>query len=68
MLCGDFDGTDHIGKSKPTTEQLASLSQLFDHLQGRVGITKGEFYGHEDFGKPACPGFEVMKFVHKYKG
>jgi N-acetylmuramoyl-L-alanine amidase len=68
MLCGDFDGEDHVGKSKPTPEQLASLSQLFDHLVGLLNITKREIYGHMDFGKPACPGYDVMKFIHKYKG
>lgn len=68
LLLGDFEGPDHVGRSKPTEEQLASLSQLLDLLTSELNIAVKDIYGHLDFGKPACPGFEVMKHLHKYKG
>ena len=68
LLLGDFAGQDHVGRSKPTEEQLASLRQLLDQLTGELQIAPKDVFGHIDFGKPACPGFEVMKFIHKYKG
>ncbi len=68
MLVGDFDGENHVGKSKPTEEQLASLDQLFSNLRSELNLSKDSIYGHRDFGKPSCPGFEVMKFIHKYRG
>lgn len=68
LLLGDFDGQDYTGRSKPTDEQLKSLRMLLDQLVAELQIAPKDIYGHFDFGKPACPGFEVMKFIHKYKG
>ena len=66
MLVGDFDGEDHIGKSKPTDAQLDSLKKLLDKIRGDLDLDKSAVFGHRDFGKPACPGFEVTKFLHNY--
>ena len=68
MMCGDFDGTEHIGKSEPTENQLESLGKLLDILVDTLNLPKTSVYGHTNFGKPACPGYEVMKFINKYKG
>jgi len=68
MLVGDFDGNGHKGKSKPTECQLDSLKDLLDHLTGKLNINITEIYGHCDFGKPACPGDDVMNYIRKYRG
>jgi hypothetical protein len=68
MLVGDFDGVDHVGTTKPTDDQLASLGQLLDKLTSDLGLPKTAVHGHSDFGKPACPGFEVMEFINTYRG
>ena len=68
LLLGDFAGQDHDGRSEPTPEQLESLEMLLDKLTSELHLSPQDIYGHFDFGKPACPGFEVMKFIHKYKG
>jgi N-acetylmuramoyl-L-alanine amidase len=68
MLCGDFDGDGHVGKSKPTQAQLDALKWTLDFLTAAYKISKADVYGHCDFGKPACPGFAVMDFITKYRG
>lgn len=68
LLCGNFSGKDHVGKSKPTNEQLASLCQLLDRLTVELDIPRKSVFGHFDFGKPACPGYEVEDFIYKYRG
>lgn len=67
LVLGDFDGVEHVGKSKPTEEQLASLRQLLDKLVGDYSLPRTEVYGHSDFGKPACPGFVLDKFIEGYR-
>jgi len=68
MLVGNFDGENYEGTSIPTNEQLESLKNLLDKLINDLNLSKNEVYGHRNFGKPACPGYEVMKTIHKYKG
>lgn len=68
LVCGDFDGPNHVGKSSPTEEQLKSLKGLLDRLTSELSIPKKEVYGHCDFGKPACPGWDIHKFILKYGG
>jgi len=67
MLVGDFDGENHKGKSKPTPEQLDSLEKVLNKLTTELFLKKSDVYGHISFGKKACPGYEVMKFIKTYK-
>lgn len=67
MLCGDFDGPTHIGKSKPTDLQKTALIWLLDYLTKTYSIPKSEIYGHTDFGKKDCPGNIIMEEIKKYK-
>ena len=68
LVCGDFDGSKHIGKSKPTKEQFESLNNLLNKLTSELAIPKHNVFGHCDFGKPACPGWDLYKFILKYRG
>ena len=72
MLNGHFSGEGYDkGIQEPTDKQLKSLRQLLDHLIDfelvDVGLTKKDVYGHHDFGKPACPGVTVSRFLDTYK-
>lgn len=68
MLVGDFSGPDHVGTSSPSTSQLMSLKNLLDLLVMTIpNIKKTGIYGHCDFGKPACPGYEIMELIEDYK-
>ena len=64
MLCGDFSGPTHVGKSKPTKEQLDSLEKLINYIRVRLNLNLPA-YGHCDFGKENCPGNDVMKYMKK---
>ena len=68
MLVGDFDGPKHKGTSNPTKEQKDSLEFLIETLIALFPkINENSIFGHCDFGKPACPGYEIMEIVNKYK-
>lgn len=70
LLEGDFDGKNHIvdiGDGSPTSNQLISLGEILNYLTEQYGILKSEIYGHCDFGKAACPGYDVYEFIGKYK-
>lgn len=68
MLCGDFNGSTHVGKTDPTDEQMYSLEKLLDMLTKRFNILREEVYGHSNFGKIACPGYVVEQFIKEYRG
>jgi N-acetylmuramoyl-L-alanine amidase len=68
MLVGDFTGPDHIGQSEPTDRQLSALKYLLNKLRLKYGLEKADVYGHNDFGKKACPGDIVVGFLDNYKG
>jgi len=68
MLCGDFTGPGHVGKSEPTKAQLGSLRGLLNHLTKELTLPRTSVYGHCDFGKPACPGNIVMDLIKEYRG
>lgn len=64
MLAGNFTGPGHnLGTSDPTQEQLKSLEFLINYLQDAFGFSSQEVYGHYHFGKRACPGSFVEKWI-----
>ncbi len=66
MLVGDFAGPGHEeGVSEPTAEQLKSLEELCEYLFRAFELSYQDVYGHYHFGKPACPGFVVEKWIVK---
>lgn len=67
MLVGNFAGPGNVNGKAPTQEQLNSLRKLLNHLVADLDLTKQDVYGHQDFGKPVCPGFVVYDFITDYK-
>jgi len=65
MVVGDFAGIDHSG-DEPWPIQIESIEKLLDHLIANYNLTKNDVYGHEAFGKPACPGFTISNLIRKY--
>ena len=64
MLVGNFNGTGYeLGTSEPTKEQIKSLEELVKYLQDQLKLTNQDIYGHYHFGKPACPGHTLQKWV-----
>jgi len=60
---GNFYGTGYQGTQEPTPAQLQTARALWDHCKKLWGWSDEDLYGHCDFGKPACPGFELMELV-----
>ena len=70
MLVGNFDGVNYKGKGNPTVEQLSSLSHLCDILINHtpmLKLNKKDVYGHIDYGKMACPGYDVYTWISNYR-
>jgi hypothetical protein len=69
LVMGDFNGVDHSGMdSHPTKEQLHSLKQLLNTLlkNEKLDLDETEIYGHDSFGKPACPGYILINFIKNF--
>lgn len=66
MIQGNFDGPEYdLGTSEPTKEQIQSLGELVDYLIKAFEFTNQDVYGHFHFGKPACPGYVLQKWVEE---
>jgi hypothetical protein len=62
MLVGDFAGPGHAG-GEPTAAQEQAFFALAEHLMATLGLPPSAFFGHCDFGKPACPGTTTYEWV-----
>lgn len=67
LVCGDFGSKNHKGKSHPTKEQIESLDFLLGVLRMQYRLKRKDVYGHNSFGKEACPGDDLVKFIDAYK-
>ncbi|WP_420318590.1 N-acetylmuramoyl-L-alanine amidase [Ekhidna sp.] len=66
MAVGNFNGPGYdMGSSEPTKEQIKSIDFLVDYLIKSHKLSNQDVYGHYHFGKPACPGHELQKYVEK---
>ena len=56
----DSLGVCYVGSSDPTLEQIDGIRTLAAALRGKYGITKDEWFGHNDFTtRKKCPGFSI---------
>ncbi len=68
MLVGNFNGTGYaLGKEGPSQQQMDALQWLVDWLQKALNLSNQEVYGHYHFGKPACPGYVVSRWIENYR-
>ncbi len=66
-LLGDFDGRGHKGINDPTASQLQVLDALLQKLVHDPALVNFEgIRFHSDFGKPACPGNEIEKWLKNH--
>jgi len=67
-VCGNFvgDGWDD-GDKAPTESQMKALEQLVEILQRNFNIPNTKVYGHYHFGKPACPGTAIKKWIERHR-
>lgn len=47
----------------PTPEQMASVKKVWDTLAKMFNFDIKDIYGHNDWGKPACPGTVITGFI-----
>jgi len=68
LVAGDFS-YESVARSDgdPTQAQLDALEYLLTHLEIRLNFTAADVYGHQDFGKPACPGTTLYNYIQRRK-
>lgn len=65
LVAGFFRGvgvTD-TGAGDPTLPQVVSVIQLWRDLKKHFNFSSSDLYGHDDFGKPACPGYALRRLI-----
>ena len=66
MLQGNFDGPGNdLGIAEPSNGQMNSLSELSDYLLESFILSNQDIYGHYHYGKQACPGTHVAKWIEE---
>lgn len=61
---GNFSGPGYRGSQVPTKAQVRSLSQLWGICSDLWEWADTQLFGHFHFGKPACPGTELLEFIY----
>ena len=64
---GHFSGPGYRGTQAPTESQMQVARLLWGHLSTIWNWGPECLFGHFDFGKPACPGYELMGFVESIR-
>ncbi len=68
MFVGNFKGPGHdLGSDGPTDDQMASVEELVNFLLETFRLNKQDVFGHYHFGKPACPGYAVQKWIEDFR-
>lgn len=65
-ICLDGDFT----QQHPTAQQLSALQGLLDHLcteHPEFPADRSDVFGHSEVGSSACPGFNLLPSVQKYR-
>lgn len=60
---GNFSGPGYKGTQEPTDAQMESVKLLWEKVKSLFLLKNSQLYGHYNFGKPACPGYTLMKFI-----
>jgi hypothetical protein len=60
---GNFSGPGYKGTQEPTTDQIRSFKLLWMKAKELWGLKNNQLFGHYNFGKPACPGYVLMKLI-----
>ena len=61
---GNFSGPGYSGTQRPTKEQMDSVDRLWRLCRGLWCWSGAGLYGHFHFGKPACPGGDLLEYVY----
>lgn len=65
-VMGDFNGPGHNVEGGPSPEQLSSTEWLMSYLCDLLNLSRANAFGHDDFGKPACPGFDIKDVIRTF--
>ena len=64
---GNFSAPGYAGTQTPTPAQTDLLAKVWEHLKLTWGWFNSDLYGHAHFGKPTCPGNELMEFIEAHR-
>lgn len=65
IVCGgDFSGPGYVGRNEPTLNEMLSLLSLIRWLCFHLELDYDDILGHDDLGKPNCPGTVLSTVVN----
>lgn len=66
IVCGgNFSGTGYQGKELPTQLQLDALKNLVNWLKPNLYLNNKQIKFHSNYGKPACPGYNIENYINQ---
>lgn len=65
VLAGRFSNAANITYGSPTVAQLEASMQVWKFLRDAFELTEADLFGHFDFGKSGCPGFDLENWIVK---
>jgi hypothetical protein len=60
---GNFSGPGYKGTQEPTEAQRTNVLTMWAFLKVFLGLRNNQLFGHYSFGKPACPGYQLMMTI-----
>ena len=68
MVAGYFKGPGfEDGTTGPNFKQMPAVEELVDYLLASFKFSKQQIYGHYHFGKRACPGYALEKWIEEQR-
>lgn len=64
---GNFSGPGYVGTQSPTKAQLKTADVLWEWAKRVFSFKNNQLFGHFDFGKPACPGYDLMQYIERIR-
>lgn len=67
LVMGDFPGVGYAGKHNPSVNQLKNLYKTIEFVKQRFTGIGNRVFGHNKFGKLACPGYEIENTLNNIR-
>lgn len=64
---GNFSGPAYKGTQRPSQEQMDSVDKLWKLCRDLWGWSGTGLFGHFHFGKPACPGADLLEYIYSHR-
>lgn len=64
---GNFSGPGYYGTEAPLMRQMDAVDRLWKLCRGLWDWDGNSLFGHYHFGKPACPGHQLLEYISSHR-